>query len=77
MSEDWRLVNQERYLRNKKLCKKDFPEHYDHAHCAFCWEKFGKDHLTAGYCTKDEQHWICDQCFEDFKAHFGWKVASL
>ena len=73
---DWRLFHQENFLLRRKLAFKEFPSRYDHAHCAFCWEKFGKNdgNLHMGYCTEDEQHWICEQCFRDFKERFAWKV---
>ncbi len=80
MEKDWRLINQEKYLSGKKLVKKEFVTRgtRDHAHCAFCWDKFGQKEgwIHIGYCTCDEQHWICEQCFQDFKERFGWQVVS-
>jgi predicted Fe-S protein YdhL (DUF1289 family) len=32
--------------------------------------------LHEGYCTQDEYHWICDQCFKDFKERFHWTVEN-
>ena len=78
MNKDWRLFNQINFLFRRKL-KKDYfipsPEK-DHEHCAFCWEKFGeqKDMIHSGYRTEDGKHWICEQCFEDFKSTFQWIV---
>lgn len=76
--DDWRLTNQRDYLlkrRLKKCCFADFPQK-DHEHCSFCWEKFGhgKDMLQNGYCTEDNYHWICEECFEDFKEMFHWEL---
>ena len=80
MEKDWRLVNQERYLANKKLIKRKFVAigQCDHAHCAFCWDKFGEDQdwLHTGYCTCDGYHWICEHCFQDFKNKFSWDVET-
>jgi hypothetical protein len=25
---------------------------------------------------RDDYHWVCPACFEDFKSHFGWRVSS-
>ena len=77
--EDWRLNNQEKYLCNKTLIKMCFipiDEMNDHTHCAFCWDKFSenKDDLTQGYCTTDQNYWICEECFNDFKEMFCFKV---
>ena len=78
MDKDWRLVRQENYLQNQELIRKSFVPRgqRDHAHCAFCWDKFGQedDWLRIGYCTRDEYHWICEQCFRDFKERFKWVV---
>jgi hypothetical protein len=30
--------------------------------------------LQEGYATEDNYRWICEECFEDFKDLFDWKV---
>lgn len=76
MQNDWRLVNQENYLKDKLVTKANFneTESCDHVHCAFCWEKIGKglDMVHSGYRVVDGPWWICDTCFHDFKESFGW-----
>ena len=47
-----------------------------HEHCDFCWEKTMTNTECEFYCTKDMYHWICKECFEDFKDKFGWTVKS-
>ncbi len=49
---------------------------WDHEHCALCWAKFMEhpECLREGYCTLDEHDWICDDCFEHFRAQFEWKL---
>ena len=78
MEKDWRIVNQEAYLKGKHIVRCAFsePASSDHAHCAFCWEKFGKeeDMAQVGYRTVDGPWWICERCFEDFKERFEWIV---
>ena len=78
MEHDWRLVNQINYLYKKKLERQPFfvSATRDHEHCSFCWNKFGEldGMLHEGYCTADEQYWICDHCFEDFKEMFQWQL---
>jgi hypothetical protein len=32
------------------------------------------DVLLAGYVTEDGRHWICKECFNDFREQFEWKV---
>lgn len=76
---DWRLTNQEEYLKNAKLNfsrYKVLSPHWDHDHCAFCWEKFGEndENLKQGYCTPDKTYWICEECFNDFKDMFNFQV---
>lgn len=76
--DDWRLCGQERYLFRKKLAKMQFTPsaELDHAHCCFCWEKFGLSEGMSkeGYKTIEGNWWICDQCFQDFKDEFKWSV---
>jgi hypothetical protein len=78
---DWRLQGQEKYLAGVTLiyrAYRQYPrnESWDHDHCEFCWGKFMVDDvpdvLHAGYCTEDDYHWVCEQCFNDFKSLFHW-----
>ena len=75
---DWRLTNQENYLKNKLLRPKYYKDRItntDHDHCEFCMEKFGEglSELNFGYCSEDDYYWICVECYKDFKDRFGWK----
>jgi hypothetical protein len=78
---DWRLVNQLKYLKGVRLLWRRYapssPEN-DHDHCEFCWAKLmvdGKhDSLPEGYSTPDGYRWVCKPCFDDFFDMFDWKV---
>jgi len=81
-SNDWRLLNQERFLKGvslKHMIWKPYRVGWDHDHCSFCFEKFSQydGDLHEGYCTLDEYHWICEECFEDFKDMFEWKIEGV
>ncbi len=76
---DWRLQGQEKYLAGVLLRKKRYSrrsEDWEHDHCEFCSKKFSErpGDLNEGYTTEDEYHWICENCFEDFKRQFQWTV---
>lgn len=80
---DWRLTNQERYLKGVMLrWRKYEPASLtnDHDHCEFCFAKFmaggAVDVLHEGYATEDGYRWICKSCFDDFKDMFAWRVTS-
>lgn len=74
-SNDWRLLDQEEYLYNKKLIKiqhEPYKKDWDHEHCEFCNKKItNKD---DAYCTIDKYYWICNDCFADFKNIFMWDI---
>jgi len=86
---DWRLTNQEQYLKDVSLRMSRFtvragqPE-WDHEHCEFCWAKIveekrktdGDDLLIEAYATEDGRRWVCPQCFSDFREMFQWTVVS-
>lgn len=82
--DDWRLTNQEVYLKGKNLQFKQYKKYregWDHDHCEFCFTKFMESNTSEefqkeGYTTSDNYHWICKQCFEDFKEYFEWKVQT-
>jgi hypothetical protein len=82
---DWRLRKQERYLRGAEICHRTYRSysknpHWDHDHCEFCWQEFmavdAPDVVRSGYSTLDGYYWICDECFDDFKDLFGWRVVA-
>jgi hypothetical protein len=75
---DWRLQGQEKYLFGKTLVHKKYTDKTtttDHDHCEFCLDKFSTtiaNCLTEGHTTTDDYHWICENCFNDFKNDFKW-----
>ena len=79
---DWRLTNQERYLKGLALSLEPYAPSpgNDHDHCEFCWAKFmmpeWPDTLHSGYTTADHRRWICSTCFEDFRDMFQWTVSA-
>ncbi len=79
--DDWRRQGQERFLNSVKLIKREyypFREGWDHDHCEFCGDKFSlhTSDLKEGYSTEDGYHWICNQCFNDFKEEYNWQLAD-
>ena len=69
---DWRLTNQERYLKGVTLKWKRYVRHSDsweHDHCESCWSEFTEgdaaETLHAGYATEENYRWIFGACYED------------
>jgi hypothetical protein len=63
VDDDWRLMGQERYLRDAVFVRKPYEranETWDHDHCEFCQRKFveanahadGDDSATVGYAAR-------------------------
>jgi hypothetical protein len=84
-SSDWRLRGQEAYLGGAALVRRPYRRYaanadWDHDHCAFCWAKFMVEDLPIvlheGYATRDDYHWICQRCFQDFREQFRWTVVA-
>jgi len=74
--DDWRLMGQEEYLMGKRLLHMYWNQPsptWDHDHCEFCGEKLCRV-TDLGYCTNERQYWICELCFDDFKAIFQWET---
>jgi len=76
---DLRLANQEKYLMKARLRKLAYAAPsltWNHDHCEFCWATFSEqgEDLHEGYCTLDAKNWICEQCYQDFKEMFGFRV---
>ena len=73
---DWRLTNQKNYLYKKELIKGKYipyKEGWVHDHCAFCSERIDEK-TSIAYSTIDGYHWICEECYNDFREMFGWIV---
>jgi len=80
--EDWRLTGQAKYLKGVNIVKKryrPYSDKWDHDHCRFCWAKFSASDgdLSEGYATMDNYHWICQECYDDFKEAFEWRVMQI
>ena len=58
------------------LAYQPYRSDWEHDHCEFCGAKFScsDGDLKSGYCTLDKYHWICPQCFEDFKEEYEWRL---
>ncbi len=83
--DDWRLMGQERWLRGVTIKRADWSprnDRTDHDHCAFCTKRIAApdsgydDAICTGYCTLELYHWVCPQCFNDFRDRFQWTLAS-
>jgi predicted kinase len=80
---DWRLTNQLSYLKGVTLIRESYSapnNQWDHDHCVFCWIKLMEQGhsgtLSSGYTTEDRRHWICENCYDDFKDLFEWSVLN-
>lgn len=78
---DWRLRGQEKYLKGVTLYREKYTQYSEtgnHDHCEFCWAEFCLENCLnsphGGWTTEDNYCWICEQCFEDLKELFAWKV---
>ena len=75
----WRLLDQEEYLKEKKLLKIDILKYkqkiknplFFHEHCEFCFDNIEK--LEEGYCSRDFYRWICPTCYRDFLKEFAFE----
>lgn len=84
MTDDWRLMGQERVLQGATLYWTAYRQpspNWDHDHCAFCWVRFMErgavtpdDALQEGYCTEDRYHWVCESCAKDFVERFAFRL---
>lgn len=82
--DDWRIIGQDNYLKAAQLKRASWKmpkPTWDHDHCSFCRKRFClhekcADAVREGYTTLDEYHWICQECFEDFKKLFKWTVVN-
>jgi hypothetical protein len=79
-NEDWRLFDQDKYLKGVTLVRRRYRQYsknptWDHDHCSFCWAEFClegcPESLQAGYATENDHPWMRPKCFEDFKDRFN------
>ena len=79
--DDWRRQGQERYLSGVKLVARAYRPYrpgWEHDHCEFCGAKFSchEGDRKSGYSTEDGYHWVCAECFADFRDEFGWELGD-
>ena len=72
-SDDPRIMNQKKYMYGAHIERKRFEKsgNWDHEHCAFCFLKILP--VDEAYCTSDGKHWMCEECYNDFKEDFHFK----
>jgi len=78
---DWRLSGlQANYLHGELLRFSPYrPPRpgWKHDKCEFCWARFAPERregwVTEGFYT-DDQRWICEPCYEDFKVLFDSRL---
>ncbi len=80
--DDWRLQGQERFLKGVELRWQKYQPYrkgWEHDHCEFCGKKLSmkEEDATEGYATGDGYHWVCRECFEDFRDTFEWTVLDV
>ena len=82
-SNDWRLQGQESYLAGATMKRMAWaPRHpdNDHDHCEFCAQKLAAadipHSIQEGYCTLNGYHWVCSECFRDFREKLKWVVVQ-
>lgn len=80
-SDDWRRQGQEKFLLGLTFCFQEFKSgrnSSDHEHCEFCQTKISpnEDDLQKGFTTMDGYHWVCPDCFRDFKSEFSWQLLT-
>ncbi|GAB6188179.1 hypothetical protein [Thermopirellula anaerolimosa] len=78
---DWRLQGQERFLKGVSLLRRTYRKYregWEHDHCEFCGAKFSEqgEGVNVGYTTIDRYHWICEECYKDFKDMFQWTLVD-
>ena len=66
-------------MNHCEFCRREFSTDHD------CGD--GSRPLTEGYTARgpagrleeqrrDNYHWVCPTCFQDFKDHFGWTIGD-
>lgn len=75
--DDWRLLNDIEYLKNKSLYPTDGEEIVKYASylekCIFCWDKVQNSSHQRCFVLEDISCYICETCYSDFKEIFHWR----
>lgn len=75
--DDWRLLNDVEYLKDKYLNPTDGEEITKYAPylkvCIFCFEKVQGSYHQRWLVPEDLSCCICEECYNDFKGNFNWK----
>ena len=76
--DDWRLLNDVEHLKSKYINPTDGEEISKHAphlkSCSFCMEQVRNNPRNWWYVPEDISCCICEECFNDFKEIFEWKL---
>lgn len=79
---DWRLEFAPENFRGitlRRVRHKPHSKQWDHEHCILCNRKICESIESAektAYRTEDSIYWVCEQCVNDLKSYFNWKLTS-
>ena len=62
----------EKYGRGKEFLVGDKIQDFWHEHCVLCTDKITTRDNRVCFCADNYSTWVCQTCYEDFKAHFNW-----
>ncbi len=80
--DDWRLLNDVEYLRGIWMEPTDAADLRKYKpelkHCIFCWKQVPepKPFWQQWYVPQDKSCAVCEDCYNDFCAAFGWKTTD-
>ena len=76
--DDWRLLNDVEHLYNKEIVPTDGEEIFHHMlelkKCIFCLNPVENTRHSFWYLPINKSCCICEECYEDFKDMFHWKL---
>ncbi len=76
--DDWRLLNDVEHLQGMAINPTDGEEICENApyltKCQFCLEPVENSRYQYWFVPENACSCICEECFNDFKDSFGWKL---
>lgn len=62
---------------SEKFLEEDNCKELWERHCEFCFEKITINNKNTCFCTSDCFFWVCNDCFNQLKDEYKWKIVEV
>lgn len=70
------MIPYQQFMLGEHFRKASFEVSDEHEHCTMCGIKISglPANIHEGYVTTKNIHWVCCECFDEYREEYSWKL---